>query len=545
MRFNRETQADRAAKDFAKKQVNKAVKKQGKKAAKAAGKAASAVSKKIIAMMVSAIGSPVGLTLFAAIFVLILLPSMIFGSGFGTDSKYDADDLNNTSVGSSWEDDAELAIDERYKDLKIANFWGDLGTFFTTGHWGQAGARFETEFANAKDADEQGTDGYFSSSNRLIAIINEAFRLSLKNSRIESEAIAMANQTVPEVDYEIRTSEATMRPDGVDWADYHVSIDVKPHPNYTTDQNFIYEACYALSAASGTVSTNDSYATGVRETLDKVFSFTGLDWNMDKEICWEASVSSEISDLVKTPYTLYFYTDETGVEHPTRDSSSIPAHLQHTVRAETRYEATVNATVYYSVSLAPNYKDIINERCGIEDTLPADASAYEQTQEEQVNNNALELVKFYGLAGGDWAEIGEAGLPLPRDSYYISSRFGWRQLSTGPDYHQGIDMATFGVVGVPIYAVKDGTCTVPAFDGDGYGNYVTIDHGNGLQTRYAHMSAVAVANGQTVTAGEVIGFVGSTGNSSGPHLHFEIITNGTRIDPLSTELGPLIEEAAK
>ena len=170
---------------------------------------------------------------------------------------------------------------------------------------------------------------------------------------------------------------------------------------------------------------------------------------------------------------------------------------------------------------------------------------YEQTQEEQVNNNALELVKFYGLAGGDWAEIGEVGLPLPRDSYYISSRFGWRQLSTGPDYHQGIDMATFGVVGVPIYAVKDGTCTVPAFDGDGYGNYVTIDHGNGLQTRYAHMSAVAVANGQTVTAGEVIGFVGSTGNSSGPHLHFEIITNGTRIDPLSTELGPLIEEAAK
>lgn len=389
MRFNRETQADRAAKNFAKKQVNKAVKKHGKKAAKAAGKAASAATKKIVAMLASALGGPVGLVLFAAIFVLILLPSMIFGSGFGTDSKYDPDDLNNTSVGSSWEDDAELAIEERYKDLKVANFWGDLGTFFTTGHWGQAGARFETEFANAKDADEQGTDGYFSSSNRLIAIINEAFRLSLKNSRIESEAIAMANQTVPEVDYEIRTSAATMRPDDVDWADY------------------------------------------------------------------------------------------------------------------------------------------------------------EQTQEEQVNNNALELVKFYGLAGGDWAEIGEAGLPLPRDSYYISSRFGWRQLSTGPDYHQGIDMATFGVVGVPIYAVKDGTCTVPAFDGDGYGNYVTIDHGNGLQTRYAHMSAVAVANGQTVTAGEVIGFVGSTGNSSGPHLHFEIITNGTRIDPLSTELGPLIEEAAK
>lgn len=544
MRFNRETQADRAAKNFAKKQVGKAAKKHGKKAAKAAGKAASAATKKIVAALVSALG-PAGFTIFAAIFVLVLLPSMIFGSAFGTDSKYDSDELKNTSVGSSWEDDAELAIEQRYKDLKIANFWGDLDTFFTTGHWGQAGARFETEFANAKDADEQGTDGYFSSSNRLIAIINEAFRLSLKNSRIESEAKAMANQTVAEVDQEIRTSESTRRPDDVKAEDYSVEISIAPHPNLSTDQNFIYESCYALSAASGTVSTNDSYATGVRETLDKVFSFTGLDWNLDKEICWEASVSTEISELEKTPYTVYFYTDDLGFEHETFDRNSIPFYYQSTVRSETRYKARVAATIYYSITLSPNYKDIINERCGIEDTLPADAPEYEKTQEEQVSNNALELAKFYGLAGGGWAEIGEVGLPLPRDSYTISSRFGWRTLRGRPNYHEGVDLQTFQVIGVPIYAVKDGVCTVPAFDGNGYGNYVTIDHGDGIQTRYAHMSSVAVSSGQSVTAGEIIGFVGSTGNSTGPHLHFEVIVNGTKIDPLNTELGPLIEDAAR
>lgn len=543
MRFNKETQADRAAKDFAKKQVNKAVKKHGKKAAKAAGKAASAASKKAITMLVSAIGSPVGLTLFASIFVLILLPSMIFGSGFAIDSKYDSDDLNNASVGTSWEDDAELAIEQRYQDLKIANFWSDLSTFFTTGRWGQAGARFETEFANAKDIDEQGTDGYFSSSNRLIAIINEAFRLSLKNSRIEQEAIAMANQTIPEIDNEIRTGAATKRPDDVSPFDYHVTISVEPHPSLAMEQNFINESCYALAAASGSVNNNHAYATGTREILDKVFSFTGLDQNLDQEICWEASVSSEISELTKTPYTVYFYTNDMGREIMCESYDEIPIPYRDTARSETHYEASVEATVYYTIALSPNYKDIINERCGIEDSLPDDAPAYEVTQKEQVSNNALELVKFYGLAGGDWAEIGEAGLPLPRGSYYISSRFGWRTLYGKPDYHQGIDLAA--AMGTPIYAAKDGSCTVPSYDGDGYGNYVTIDHGDGIQTRYAHMSTVAVTNGQTVTAGEVIGFVGSTGNSTGPHLHFEVIVSGTRTDPLSTELGPLIEDAQR
>ena len=543
MRFNRETQADRAAKNFAKKQVNKAVKKHGKKTAKAAGKAASAVTQKIVAMLAGALGGPIGLTLFAAIFVLILLPSMIFGSGFGTDSKYDPDDLNNTSVGSSWEDDAELAIEERYKDLKIANFWGDLGAFFTTGQWGQAGTRFETEFANAKDADEQGTNGYFSSSNRLIAIINEAFRLSLTNSRIKQEAIAMANQAVPEIDNEIRTGAATKRPEDVSPSDYHVTINVEAHPKLSMDQNFIDESCYALAAASGAVNNDDGYATGTREVLDKVFSFTGLDWNLDQEICWEASVSSEISNLIKTPYTIYFYTDDMGVETMCESYEAIPIPYRDTARSEIHYKASVEATVYYTIALSPNYKDIINERCGIEDTLPADAPAYEVTQKEQVSNNALELVKFYGLAGGGSAEIGEAGLPLPRGSYYISSRFGWRTLYGRPDYHQGIDLAS--AMGTPIYAAKDGTCTVPAYDGDGYGNYVTIDHGGGIQTRYAHMSMVAVTNGQTVTAGEVIGYVGSTGNSTGPHLHFEVIVGGTKTDPLSTELGPLIEDAQR
>lgn len=547
MHFNRETEADRAAKDFAQRQAKKTLKKHGGKAAKAAGKAAgkitSIVAQRLATVVAGAIGGPVSLVILAAVLVLIILPSMIFSSGFGADSKYNPSELANTSVGSTWEDDAENAINERYADLKIANFWEDLGTFFTTGQWGQTGARFETEFANAKDADEEGTNGYFSSSNRLIAIINEAFRLSLKNSRIESEAIALANQTKVELEEEIRSSAEYGCPSDIASGDYTIEITIEEDPAFNTDQNFIYESCYMLAASSGTANNEDSFGTGVRVTLDKAFSVTGLDGNLDKQICWEASVSSTISPLERESYTVYKVINSVGVAtyYPTLES--VPESDRDSAVAETRNKAKVKATIYYTVNLKPNYQDIINERCGIEDALPEGTPAYEITQEEQVKNSALELSKFYGIVGGNWAEIGEAGLPLPRGSYYISSEFGWRILRGERDYHEGIDLAA--PAGTPIYAVKDGVCTVHPFDGDGYGYYVTIDHGDGIKTRYAHMSAVAVTDGQTVTAGEIIGYVGSTGNSTGPHLHFEVWSGGSRIDPLSTELGPEIRNASK
>lgn len=542
MRFNRETEADRAAKNFAKKQAGKAAQKAGKKAAKAAGKATSAIAQKIVTAIVSAIGTPAALVILVAVLVLIVLPSMIFGASFGTDSKYDSDELGATAVGSGWEDDAEQAIEERYHDMKIATFWSDLGTFFTSGRWGQEGARFETEFSNASDADEEGTDGYFSSSNRLIALINEAFRLSLSRSRIKSEAIAMANQAIPELEEEIRSSAEYGRPSNVAESDYTINISVEPDPDFNEDQNFIYESCYVLAATSSMVNDMDSFDVGTRMILDRAFSITGLDGNTDQEICWEKSVSTEILSSTTDSYTHhYVVTDSNGVttEYPNLDS--IPEELRGSAEAVEYETKEVNAVVYYSISLSPNFKEIVNSKCNIETALPEDAAAYEISQADQVNSSALELTKFYGVTGGDWAEIGEAGLPLPRGSYWISSEFGWRVLGGSRDFHKGIDLAA--AMGTPVYAIKDGVCTVSGHDAS-YGNCVSIDHGDGLMTRYAHMSVVAVTDGQSVTAGEIIGYVGSTGNSTGPHLHFEVRQNGTPIDPLSTELGSEIRNGA-
>lgn len=96
--------------------------------------------------------------------------------------------------------------------------------------------------------------------------------------------------------------------------------------------------------------------------------------------------------------------------------------------------------------------------------------------------------------------------------------------------HEGIDIGAPS--GTPIYAAAGGTVNYAGWEG-GYGNLIVIDHGNGLATAYGHQSQLAVSSGQTVARGQVIGYVGSTGHSTGPHLHFEVRVNGSPTDPLA------------
>lgn len=117
--------------------------------------------------------------------------------------------------------------------------------------------------------------------------------------------------------------------------------------------------------------------------------------------------------------------------------------------------------------------------------------------------------------------------PLPH-THNLTSYFEWRW----GRMHQGIDIAGGGDYGQPIIAADGGTVTFAGNDGGGYGNYVMIDHGNGYMTVYGHASSLAVSTGEYVSQGQTIAYVGSTGNSTGPHLHFEIRENGVQINPL-------------
>lgn len=114
---------------------------------------------------------------------------------------------------------------------------------------------------------------------------------------------------------------------------------------------------------------------------------------------------------------------------------------------------------------------------------------------------------------------------------WLTGTFGGRSdpFTGEPGYHQGIDIST--EKGQPVFATADGTVESASFSGD-FGNLIVLHHGFGLSTRYGHLSGFRVKNGQHVKRGEVIGYVGSTGRSTGAHLHYEILANGNLINPL-------------
>ena len=123
---------------------------------------------------------------------------------------------------------------------------------------------------------------------------------------------------------------------------------------------------------------------------------------------------------------------------------------------------------------------------------------------------------------------GSGRLSNPCPSAYISSEFGTSPGGIGSTNHKGRDYATG--TGSPIYAAASGTVTTVSYN-VARGNYVVINHGNGLSTLYQHCSATYVSAGQSVSAGQNIAAVGTTGYSTGPHLHFEVWVNGTPVDP--------------
>ena len=171
----------------------------------------------------------------------------------------------------------------------------------------------------------------------------------------------------------------------------------------------------------------------------------------------------------------------------------------------------------------------------------AAAMGVEPTAEQQSNADSVYNLIRYGAAGGgsgfagsDAPFIGADGFCSPIGENWrnvVTSEFGYRRdpFTGERKGHSGMDLAV--PTGTSVRAALPGTVTVSTYNRGGYGYYVMIDHGGGLATLYGHCSQLLARVGQTVETGDVIALSGSTGRSTGPHLHFEVRVNGERTNP--------------
>lgn len=150
-----------------------------------------------------------------------------------------------------------------------------------------------------------------------------------------------------------------------------------------------------------------------------------------------------------------------------------------------------------------------------------------------IQKRSLDEVAAQAIKAGDMVSC-VPGIPpicpVP-GKFRVSSSFGFRKdpIFGGREYHAGIDFASRK--GTPVYVTGDGVVTRVKYRIYGYGNEIVVDHGFGYQTRYAHLSEINVAEGMKMTRGFCIGAVGSSGKSTGPHLHYEVMYKGKKMNP--------------
>jgi murein DD-endopeptidase MepM/ murein hydrolase activator NlpD len=172
-------------------------------------------------------------------------------------------------------------------------------------------------------------------------------------------------------------------------------------------------------------------------------------------------------------------------------------------------------------------RSVATQVAQMEDLSAAEEASLETLIQERERELAAQQ-KAAGIAGVE--SPGASGMFSWPVTGTITSPFGWRSNPFGgaPEFHQGLDIAAPS--GTTVTAAAGGTIIMAQWYG-GYGNYILIDHGGGYSTGYGHLSAIYVSVGQSVQRGQAIGAVGSTGQSTGPHLHFEVRIAGKPVDP--------------
>ena len=277
----------------------------------------------------------------------------------------------------------------------------------------------------------------------------------------------------------------------------------------------------ALLKIDGEVVAAAKDAATIQTILDTKLS----SYNVEKYEC-----SSEFSEDVKIvsgfyPIDKYSSSEDIGSKI---DNLSVKTTVKETTDIKLSYQTVTKRTSAYSVGY---YAVTTRGSNGLKHKV--DSVVYlngvevsRESLEDVVVTQPVNQVVTIGTApayGG-----GGGSLHFPLASYsFISSKYG--EVSGRSKPHKGIDFAA--PRGTPVYAADDGVVTFSGWNSGGYGYYVIIDHGNGMTTHYAHHSQNLVKKGEKVSKGQTIALVGTTGQSTGYHLHFEVRINGTCVNP--------------
>ena len=212
---------------------------------------------------------------------------------------------------------------------------------------------------------------------------------------------------------------------------------------------------------------------------------------------------------------------KTGLEASKAELVTVKSELESQKKQLSAQRDEANKLVKEIDDNAAEYQATLNELDAEERRIAQQVKQLQKQLEEQM------------AAQGKNYNTNPGGYIWPVDSRYITSTVGGRTSpgGIGSTNHKGTDIARVGYTS-PVYASKAGTVIV-ATRSSSYGNYVVISHGTGNTTLYAHMSSIKVSVGTYVQQGQTIGITGSTGHSTGPHLHFEVVENGVLLNPLS------------
>lgn len=259
-------------------------------------------------------------------------------------------------------------------------------------------------------------------------------------------------------------------------------------------------------------------------------------------ICGSVGIGDFLSRLERVNTVLEFDKNTAeSLEKKAAELAERKSELEEAEDMQTQLLAELNADIEKNKQLAAAAEAYYVKLSADSEALRRE-SEKAKASEEALNAELERLLKESsapsggsggGTGGSPSAGSGKFIYPLPVGGY-ISCRFGDPDPNGAP--HWALDVAI--AAGTPVYAAADGKVLVAKWH-DSYGNFVLIDHGGGYSTLYAHFSSIAVSAGQSVSAGQVIGYVGTTGFSKGNHLHFEFRVNGQKKNPLDYVPCPL------